>query len=287
MKLIHEADELYVPENFKRNHAYFADPEGQKPYMGITSVLSVIAKNALIQWAANEAVKYVEDNTKHHALGATMAEGFVIYPQELREVLAEARYAHRKKKEDAGQKGTDLHALVEEYVRMCIANNGTLGIGDIMLSGHWQKDVEAPNKLVKAEHLSLIAPFIMWASENSIRFLAAEKRLYSKTHWIAGTCDLVFEKDGKTYIGDIKTYKKLWDRVPMMQCAGYALMAEEMWKNRVYVMDKPRIDGYCIIRIRDGEFEPTWSFDVEGDTKGFLAALELYSCLKNWGVSEQ
>jgi hypothetical protein len=120
-----------------------------------------------------------------------------------------------------------------------------------------------------------ITPFVNWAVENDIRFLASEKRFYSKSLLVAGTADLIFEKDGKRYVGDVKTFKKLWDRTPMFQCAGYALLAEEM--------GEPKFDGYCVLRLsEDGTFEAKWSYDVEGDTRAFLACVELYRQLNQW-----
>lgn len=238
----------------EKAHVYFLN---DKPLHGVTTVLGVISKPALIQWAANEAIDYIEkfgtihwSNTKDQ-----VKEGY----SASNALLKEARTAHRKKKEAAADAGTDLHAQIEEFVRYIIKEWG----GRVPL-------------IVAGRHS--IMPFINWAREEKILFLEAEKRLYSEKLWVAGTCDLVFQKDGKTYIGDIKTYKKLWDRVPMLQCAGYGLM----WKD----MTGKDVDGYCVMRIKDGEFEPTWSFDVAGDTEGFLAALSLYKALKNWGVAE-
>ena len=92
--------------------------------------------------------------------------------------------------------------------------------------------------------------------------------------WTAGTVDFLAEKDGKKFVGDVKTYDKIWDRVPFLQCAGYSLMLEEMGH---------KTDSYCIIRLgKDGSFEEKWSFDTEGDRQGFLAALTLFKQLQTW-----
>jgi hypothetical protein len=135
-----------------------------------------------------------------------------------------------------------------------------------------------------------ISPFIQWAIKEDVRFIATEQRLYSKELWVAGTCDLIFEKNGKRYIGDIKTYKKIWDRVPLIQCAGYALMWEEMrWNNYQTgkIDDGPyplNIDGYCVIclpkeRAFNEAEDVLWSFDPEADKKAFISAVTLYKYL--------
>lgn len=239
----------------KKEHVYTLNG---KPMMGCTSVLSVIAKPALIGWAADCAVDLIEAEVTD---AQRRPHGFadIKWPQ----LFKAARVAHRRKKEAAGEAGTDLHALIEEYVRHCIATN----------HGH-----------ATFTTLPAIDAFMQWATKQNIRFLATEQRLYSKELWVAGTCDLIFEKDGKRYIGDIKTYKKLWDRIPMIQCAGYSIMFEEM--NTVFshpngdTMSK-QIHGYCVIRIKD-DFEVQWCYDPDTDRKLFIAAVELYKGLQNW-----
>jgi hypothetical protein len=76
-----------------------------------------------------------------------------------------------------GYSGTDLHAEIEAYVRSCIETvDGKPQIGG-MAAGH-------------------LLSFQQWAVKEGIRFIATEQRLYSKELWVAGTCDLIFEKDG-------------------------------------------------------------------------------------------
>lgn len=236
-----------IPQGFyfrDTDHSYFLNG---KRMTGCTTILGIIAKPALIGWAARMAVEYVEQ--------AVNSEDFKI--EDMPDILTEAAKAHTKKKDAGAEKGTDVHALAEEYIKSCIAQGGdarSAGAGDA------QKE---------------IGKFVEWAQTNNIKFLASEARLYSESMFVAGTADIIFEKDGKRYVGDIKTYKKLWDRTPMLQCAGYGIMAEEM--------GEPKFDGYCILRLSEnGEFEEKWSYDVEGDTKGFKAAVELYRTLANW-----
>lgn len=228
----------------KEKHYYELD--GKRLY-GITNVLGVIAKPALIQWAANEAVKYMEENFP--SIDTLMKDAHA-----LKDVFAKAKSAHRRKKEDAATKGHNIHEEVENLIKEAIKKNG--GIIAIEKSENPQ-----------------IQKFLEWAT--GIKFLASEKKMYSETHWIAGTVDMVFEKDGKTYIGDVKTYSGIYDRTPFFQCAGYALMLQEM--------EDLDAQGYCIVRLgKDGSFEERWSYDIEGDKVGFLAALTLFKQLESW-----
>lgn len=239
-----------LPDRFRfdeKKHAYFLN---DKPMMGCTSVLGVIAKPALIGWASKMACEHIRDT------GIEKTIDGIHYILTQGHLIEEAKNAHRKKKEAAGESGTDLHALAEGYIRLCIDSNDG-----------------KPHAVCPAG----LEQFRDWAITHSVKFLATEKRMYSKTWWIAGTADIIFEKDGKKYIGDIKTYKKIWDRVPFFQCAGYANMYEEMTGG------KETISGYCVLRLsKDGSFEEKWSFDIEGDTKAFFACVELYRQLQNY-----
>lgn len=234
-------------------HAYKYDG---KKMTGCTTILGVLAKPQLIPWAARMACDHLR--TVGKPLGEN-EEG--VYSWEVTDTqLEEAQVAHAKKRDDGATKGTDTHALVEDYVKDCIENyNGK----------PYRRTV--PNTEARAN--DPLTPFVMWTMKEKIRFISSEAKFYSKKLWVAGTADLIFEKDGKRYLGDIKTYKKIWDRTPFYQCAGYALMAEEM--------GEPKFDGYCIINLpKERSFKELedikWSFDIKGDTEAFLACCTLY-----------
>lgn len=233
-------------------HTYTLD--GKRMY-GITTILNVISKPKLIGWAARMAVEFLK---KHFDLTGRALNEWSF--KEWKDILERAKNAHRKKKEKAGEKGTDVHAEIEEIIKSTIADK------DKGLTGATTKGGKQ------------IENFLDWAINNKVKFLESEKQLYHEDLFIAGTVDFIFEKEGKTYIGDVKTFAKMWDRTPMLQCAGYGLMYESMY-------DK-KIDGYCIVRLgKDGSFSEHWGMDVSGDTKGFLAAVELFKQLKTWEIN--
>lgn len=233
----------------EKTHIYRYDG---KRMTGVTTVLGVIAKPMLIGWAARMAVEHMEQELQAYFNNELSIYQFTYAV--LKAILTEATTAHSKKKEDAADQGTDIHALVEAYVKDCIITN---------------------EGIAKKDGLDIIRPFIDWAILNGVRFLASEQKFYDVEWFTAGTADLVFEKEGKRYLGDVKTYKKIWDRIPFFQCAAYAAMSERT--------DGKKFDGYCILRLgKDGTFEEKWSFDVEGDTKAWMAALTLYRQLATY-----
>ena len=247
------AKKTELPQGFSfrdSDHSYFYDGERMT---GVTTILGTIAKPALIGWASRMCAEHIEAEFTKWTEDKT-----AIF--DIKAVCEAGRNAHTKKKEAGATAGTDTHAMIENYIKRSIkdsAGNPAIGLpGDLP-----------------------IADFVDWSKKEQVVFIASEEKLYSKQMFVAGTPDFIFEKEGKRYIGDIKTFKKLWDRVPMLQCAGYGLLWREM-----YGKD---IDGYCIFnlpkeRTFDESQDVKWSKDVAGDQEGFLAALSLYRILANW-----
>lgn len=247
-------------------HDYYLDG---KRMTGVTTILGVLAKPALIPWAARMAVEYIKENAE-----VFDHDTYPLY-QVKPNTLEEAKTVYAKKRDEGATKGTSTHSEVERYIRFCIQENGGTPV------------LESPHFVQCG-----LSDFIKWAIKENIKFLASEKQMYSKELFVAGTADFIFEKDGKTYIGDIKTYKKIWDRTPFYQCAGYALMWEEMHGTEHKCVPtisgqlctdfpKSQIHGYCIFNLPkerpyDEAQDVLWSFDVEGDTKAFLACVEIY-----------
>lgn len=256
-----------------RKHVYLM---GDKYMSGVTTILGTIAKPALIQWASDMAVGWIKENCNAEPIMANPTAGFVY--EVTTEQLEEARKAHTKKKEDAGQKGTDLHADVEHYIKECIERaDGKPLILRPHLEAKGGFAVGVYSGKIDLPPTGLVA-FVNWANENNIRFLASEKKVYHSdpSMWYAGTFDFSFEKNGKRYIGDLKTMKKMWDRVPFFQTAAYMLAAEHMGEEKY--------DGSCIVNIskETNELTDHWTYDHEKDKEAFLAALTLYRQLSNF-----
>lgn len=226
-----------------RKHCYTLNG---KPLNGVTTVLGVIAKPMLIGWAAKMTSSWIRDNCPNvfsESQNQSIRDAWVVTEEQLQE----ASKAHSKKKTEAGSKGTDVHALVEEYVNRYM--------GKIA-------EMESTNDL-------MLQQFINWAVKNQVVFRESEKRMYSEKLWLAGTCDFTFEMNGKKFVGDLKTMAKMWDRVPFFQTAAYMMMLEEQGE---------KYDGSVIININKETAELTehFSYDHESDKEAFLACLTLY-----------
>lgn len=230
-------------KDFKFNkEGHYYELDGKRLY-GVTTVLGVIAKPALIPWAVKMAIDYIKDNCPSNE------DYYSVTDLD----LDNAKSAHRKKKEDAGSKGTDAHEIIEDLIKEAIAING----GYLL-----------PN-LNKNEQ---VTNFTRWASSKNIKFLASEKQLYSESAWVAGTTDMVFEMDGKKYVGDVKTSSAIYPEY-FYQMAAYRMMLEEMGEEG--------FDGSVVIRIgKDGKFNEKkdiqYRFDYKTDLNAFLGALAIF-----------
>jgi hypothetical protein len=245
MKLVKIREDLYVPEDFEKNHNYYADPEGKQAYTGITSILGVIGKPMLIQWAANEAIKYIQANA---AVNNEKQTTFYLATEEL---LEEARKAHAKKKTDAADHGTTAHAMVEDYINNCL----TLSKGQPLEGNEKSKPIKK---------------FIDWALENVDHFLFSERRMCNKELFVAGTADFACVlKNGKTVMGDFKTSSGVYGIDYFLQVAAYRYLAE--------AEGDASYDGSVIVRLgKDGSFEELYRYDYKTDLAAFLACHTLY-----------
>lgn len=229
----------------EKKHIYYLDG---KALTGVTTVLNVISKPALIPWAVKMAVEYVSEHLTDIVDAMNNSE-----PEKYNEILKEAKKAHTKKRDDAATKGTDIHSQCEEYI-------------NAMIKGEFY-EIDADNdQLIK---------FVQWVKEHDVKFLASEKKMYSESLWLAGTCDFVAIVDGKKLVGDIKTTSGIYDLTPFMQCAAYRTMLEEMGETD--------FEGSVIVRLgKDGSFEERYRYDFETDKEGFLSALKLYRALATY-----
>lgn len=223
----------------EKTHTYTLDG---KRMTRVTTILDVLSK-PLTQWAANCAVDYIE---KH---GKKLKEGIKVTEDDLQN----ARNAWKVKRDTAGEKGTDIHAEIEQLIKYAIKHNG----GYVRPQKGEEKYSQQANE------------FIHWALQNSPKFLDSEKRIYSKEWWTAGTCDLIFEQDGEVYVGDIKTGKAIYPSM-WWQVSAYAKMLLEMG---LY----SKIKGFKIIRLgKDGSFEVGENYAYDDNVRGFEACLTIY-----------
>lgn len=227
---------MYKFINSKGQHLHTYN---NKPLMGVTTILSVISKPALIQWSANMAVDYIRDNVSVFYKGDIEAR---------EKLFAEAKVAHRKKKEKSGDWGTKVHRAVEMWIK----KNKTTRL-------------DAVGKQV-------LQHFKDWAFTNNVKFIESEKNVYSKELGIGGIVDLVIEINGRKFIGDIKTSSGIYQEA-FYQMGAYHLCLEQMKEHK-------DIEGYIVINLKkDGTIAVKQTKELQINKDAFYHALKLYSII--------
>lgn len=159
-----------VVEFNEGNHRYKVNGDYKN---GVTTVLSCLSKENLIQWAANKSVEAFRL--------AYTADGWT--PEEFEKVCAEARYAHRTLKDDAADVGKRVHAWISNYLN------------------------EQPTEPMNDALYPSVSAFLEWEIQAKPEYLHSERVVYSRKHDYCGTVDLVMKIDGKRVVADLKTSK--------------------------------------------------------------------------------
>jgi len=219
----------YAFDPIKHVHTY----NGKRMH-GVTSVLGHWGNpGSLVNWAANQAVDYItncEDELTE-------------------EVFEEARKAHLKKRDKAGERGTEVHAELE------VMMNNIIG------------------KKFGEEYSPITSEVLSWLSRENITPLHSEYPIYSLEHFYGGIADGVVEREGKRYILDFKTSNSIQTKA-FIQCAAYSVALKEM-----RTLDS--VDGVVVVHIPKGErFDPEkntyWFYNISSLEDAWLSILRAY-----------
>lgn len=246
----------FIDENKKHLHTL-----DDKPLLGISTVCGVIAKN-LTWWSAElSAVECLEAGEKIPTIREEYLEAKVKGKEGIDElqkkypIFKTARFAHFVDKNNKADKGTDLHAELERFVKNTMENR-------------------------MATYDDKIMPFITWAEENVEKFLWSELHCYSLGMWCGGISDCGVQlKNGQIGILDFKSAKESYDS-HFIQCAGYDLLLSENGGftqdgKKIFQLDKP-IEFYGVVPFGAKQFTVDLKYDTDGLREGFKSCMCLY-----------
>lgn len=200
-----------------------------KPLHGVTSILKCWGDpGSLIGWAANQAVDAIQRG----------------------ESPEDARKAHLKIRDKAGDKGKEVHAVLEDAMNQWIDR----GVAPTM-------EDETVNKVLG------------WMTVEGYKPIKSEFPVYHLDLWYAGIMDAVVEKDGKRYILDFKTSGTVQTKY-FYQCGAYSLAIKNM-------KAEAEIGGTIIVHIPRGTaFDPEKNvyvrYDIADMERAFTNILEVY-----------
>lgn len=173
--------------------------KGRKNYLvSVTGATGIIDKSAaLIPWAVNLTSQFIRDFLENAVSNEFTSE-------ELLPIIEEAAVQHTIKKEKAADYGTQIHDLIEKFINSLLCGN---------------KPAELPHHL-PIEVFNGVTAFLDWYNNNDVKFLEAERIVYSKNYEYVGFADVIAEVNGKKIIGDWKTGKRVYSN-HYYQLSGY------------------------------------------------------------------
>ena len=229
-------------------HIYFVD---SKIVYGVTSIVDILNKPALLYWAVNQAVDFLRANWQ---------PGKAYDEVQIKGLLEDAKKAHQIKKDKTADVGTMIHDWLESYVKARIEKK------------------PVPKRPINKKMQNAIDGFFNWAKKNKVQLIASEQKIYSRKFKYAGTFDLDAMVNGKRTIIDFKTGKALYPEM-FLQAAAYLQAKEEE-------IGKKYDGGVIILRLSQEDKEKEIvSFEVkqvdreqvENLIKVFRCCLEIYS----------
>lgn len=247
-----------------------------KPLIGTTSAISeVLAKNGLTWWASSMAVgtlgwsnpKKTNKEERIAKVEGALEMIKALDKESYLQLLDKAYQAHNERKETAAEDGTDLHAEIEKYIKVCI-------------------DLGTPVKVSDNEHWSEKAKiFSEWAVKNVKQFVWSEMHCYSRTLWLGGISDFGYiTNDDELFIGDIKSSKEAYFS-QFIQTALYQIQIEEnglLNSDGVQVqkLESP-IKGYAIFPFGNGFTEPTIRYASDEWKEAAEGVVKIYKLLNS------
>ena len=214
----------------------------------VTQALEVIPKGWMGNWVAKEIVE------KLHSLWQPN-KGYSV--PEIEDMIKEAKNAWRRKRDTAATAGTNIHSLIEAYIKARIEHKHH----DIVV----QDDPAIQNSIEK---------FLKWEATNGVHWIHSELVVGNESYRYAGKLDAVAYVAGiGNCLIDLKTGASIYDDMAY-QLAGYQYAYEGMGV-------KPDIAERMIVWIpRKGE-----GFEAKVMTSSFLKDFETFSyALQLWRV---
>ena len=278
-----------IPAHTKFEH-FYRDKEDGEVYPSVTTVLSVIAKPYLKQWAVNRGVEFVTD---------WAIKMPVINKVDLYEVLERSKTAHKNVLEKAAMWGNHGHDLVDKYVDLWISR-GARPTQAIL-------DLAEPDISLEGSSAALSAS--LFFDKHTLFPIVTEKLIISKKHKIGGTLDSLWLM-GKVHKGregdvdcahqwlerkngdivcsecarhekltlvliDLKTSNQIVSIDYALQVSAYSAILTEMCKVR------PKIHWILQLNKNKPDYTVGVIDDVKKYSKVFLHAMALSEVVKN------
>lgn len=217
-------------------------------YPSVTTILGILDKPALLSWASNCAVDYIQENLE------AVKDPMDVHRGE--QILQEARKAYATKRDDAASSGTQAHHAIEAYIH-------GLDPSEYLVSDESKKAFEA---------------FKSWEDKNHVQWLETECEVVSENHGYAGRFDAIAMINGHKYLVDFKTSKGVYDEMRYQVSAYLQAYNEQLGEGQ------ERLENIAILHLDKESGEPTF-YPVENDIDRMIDTFNyltlVYYLLKN------
>lgn len=229
-----------------RQHYYqIGTDEVWKP--GVTTVLKVLDKPALIPWAA----KCVSDNIKESLNNWDFSQP--LGKLDIGRICEEGKNIYKKKASDAADMGSRVHKAIDEIIR-----------GEIR---DYSPDVRAG-----------VQGFEEWKASNSLKIELGDTKIGSKMFGYGGSLDMVaFNEKNEAIIFDFKTtrIRKGLDHGIYPEAA-YQLAAYSWAFREIYGIEVKEVYGLWLNKEKP-EFKAVKVANIPACFEIFLSCLKIYN----------
>lgn len=185
--------------------------------------------DALLGWAVKCCCEFIREHRGNREQ----------YPT-LDALLEGARNNWRTVRDDAANTGSDIHGMIEKYIK-----HGNDFFGTI------------PDQVANG-----FLAFLDWEKTHNVKWIESERTIFHPTLYYAGTLDAVAEIDGKQYVVDFKSSGGFYDTFgPQIAAYRAAYMAET----------GSEIHGCGILRLDKRTGEPEWKDYTKRQGRDFRA----------------
>ncbi len=241
----------YQIDFYPEKHQYFVtggelDHAQMPSWSGVLGLLD--KSDALIPWAVKMCVEYIKDNAINVKTSDYSIDGVFVNDS----ILEESKKAHRNIVKDAGDIGTQVHGIIERYIK-----NGRDAVGDL-----------------RDEVQNGFLAFLEWEQKNRVEWLASEVRVFDSFAGVCGTFDAIAKIGDIYYLIDFKTSKGFYNTFGL-QLGGYYRSLKE------YKMPF-RVTGAGVLRLDKQTGIPEfkdYSKDIERHAKNAALLARLYYSL--------
>jgi hypothetical protein len=230
-------------------------PIGDKELASVTTITGLADKSdALIPWAVNCAVDYVESNLSRCS-GTEIGNAQYLDRDDIEDRLEAARTKWREVRDEAGDIGTQVHDALEAWLRTYLGKQ---------LNDSRAGKFAPENELAKSLYFASVEKLV--TAGKVVKVLAVEQKVVNEDEWYAGRFDALLEVDGEIWLIDFKTGASFYPEWGM-QLAAYA----EAWDNKVNAYLGTPISAYIdrikVLRLDKKTLRAHWKeYGGEKDT---------------------